>query len=61
MSVPATSHAYGIALIAVIVGAAAGIAYYQMYYIPDLYANPIIPDKILHPGDNTNISIVPGA
>lgn len=61
MSVPATSHAYGIALIAVIVGAAVGITYYQMYFIPELNAKPIIPDKVLHPGANTAISIVMGS
>ncbi len=61
MSLPASSHAYGIALIAVIVGAAAGISYYQLYYIPELNAKPIIPEKVLRPGDTVTITIVPGA
>ena len=61
MSVPTTSHAYGIALIAVIVGAGVGVTYYQLYYIPELNAKPIISDKVLHPGDTTTITIVPGA
>ena len=61
MSVPSSSHAYGIALIAVIVGTAVGVSYYQLYYIPELNAKPIISDKVLHPGDTTTITIVPGA
>lgn len=61
MSVPTSSHAYGIALIAVIVGAGVGVTYYQLYYIPELNAKPIISDKVLHPGDTTTITIVPGA
>ncbi len=61
MSVPTSSHAYGIALIAVIIGAAVGISYYQQFFIPELNAKPIIPEKVLHPGATTNIIIVPGA
>lgn len=61
MSVPSSSHAYGIGLIAVIVGAAVGVSYYQLYFIPELNAKPIIPEKVLHPGDTTTIIIVPGA
>jgi plastocyanin len=61
LSVPSSSHAYGIGLIAVIVGAAVGVSYYQLYFIPELNAKPIIPEKVLHPGDTTTIIIVPGA
>lgn len=61
MSLPSSSHAYGIGLIAVIIGAAVGISYYQLYFIPELNAKPIIPDKVLHPGEPLTITIVPGA
>ncbi len=61
LSLPSSSHAYGIGLIAVIVGAAIGVSYYQLYFIPELNAKPIIPEKILKPGDTTTIIIVPGA
>ena len=61
MSVPTSSHAYGIALIAVIVGAAIGISYYQQYYIPEYNAKPIIPEKILKPGQTTQIVVVSGS
>lgn len=55
------SHAYGIGLVAVIVGAAIGIGYYQIYYIPEYDAKPIIPEKVLNPGQTTKISIVAGS
>jgi len=61
LSVPSSSHAYGIGLIAVIVGAAVGVSYYQLYFIPELNAKPIISEKVLHPGDTTTIIIVPGS
>ena len=61
MSLPSSSHAYGIGLIAVIIGAAVGISYYQLYFIPELNAKPIIPEKVLKPGQQTTITIVPGA
>lgn len=61
MSVPTSSNAYGIGLIAVIVGAGIGVAYYQMYYIPEYNAKPHVDPKILAPGQTTNIVMVPGA
>lgn len=61
MSLPSSSHAYGIGLIAVIIGAAAGISYYQLYFIPEYNAKPIISPKVLNPGQQVTIIIVPGA
>ncbi len=61
MSLPSSSHAYGIGLIAVIIGAAVGVSYYQLYFIPEFNAKPIIPDKIAKPTDSLTITIVPGA
>lgn len=61
MSIPTSSHAYGIALIAVIVGAGVGVTYYQMYYIPEFNAKPHVDAKTLNPGPATPISIVAGA
>ncbi len=61
MSLPTSSHAYGIGLIAVIIGAAVGVSYYQLYFVPEQNAKPIIPEKVLKPGVNTTITIVPGA
>lgn len=42
-------------------GAAVGISYYQEYYIPEFNAKPIIPEKILKPGETMQISIVTGS
>jgi len=61
VSLPSSSHAYGIGLIAVIVGAGVGIVYYQMYFIPEFNAKPHVDAKILNPGQTTTIVIVPGA
>lgn len=48
-------------MIAVIIGAALGVSYYQLYYIPEFNAKPVIPEKVLHPSDTTSIIIVPGS
>ena len=61
MSLPSSSHAYGIGLIAVIIGAAVGVSYYQLYFVPESNAKPIIPDKVKHPGQTITISIIKGS
>ncbi len=61
MNLSTSSHAYGIGLIAVIVGTGVGIAYYQLYFMPEYNASPPIPTKILEPSYTTTISIIPGA
>lgn len=61
MSFSTSSHAYGIALITVVVGAAISIGYYQLFYIPEFNAKPIIPEKVKNPGQTTQISIVTGS
>lgn len=61
MSVPSSSHAYGIGLIAVLVGTGVGVVYYQMYFIPEFNAKPHVDEKTLNPGQTTNIVMVPGA
>ena len=61
MSLPSSSHAYGIGLIAVIIGAAVGISYYQLYFIPEYNAKPHLDPKIINPGQTTDIAIVSGS
>ena len=61
MSKPTSSHAYGVAIIAMIVGMAAGISYYQLYYIPEFTAKPKIAEEVLNPPEATQIKMVPGA
>lgn len=55
MSKPTSSHAYGIGIIAMIVGLAAGISYYQLFYIPELTAKPKIAEEILNPTHAENL------
>ncbi len=43
------------------VGAAIGVSYYQIYFIPELNAIPLISDKIKNPEQTTAISIVKGS
>jgi len=62
MSAPTSSHAYGIGLIALIVGMSATMVFYTSFYLPESLAKPSVSDHILHPeGDDFVIEIVPGA
>jgi plastocyanin len=61
LSIPTSSHAYGIGLIAVIVGTGVGIVYYQMFFIPEFNEKPHLDPKIINPGQTTSIAIVAGA
>jgi len=61
LSKPTSSHAYGIGIIAMIVGLAAGISYYQLYYLPELTAKPKISEEILNPHEETIINIIKGS
>lgn len=44
-----------------IFGAAIGIGYYQLYYIPEYNAKPILPEKVIQPEQNIQIAIVAGS
>ncbi len=62
MSAPASSHAYGIGLIALIVGMSATVVFYTSFYLPESLARPSVSDHILHPEEEFFlIDIVPGA
>ena len=62
MSQLTSSHAYGIALIAVMVGTAVGISYYQLYFLPEYNTKPHFDNpKIINPGQTTTINIVIGS
>lgn len=58
---PTSSHAYGIGIIAMIVGVAIGISYYQMYYLPESLAKPKVSHEILEPVGVTKIDIIMGS
>ncbi len=57
----ATSHAYGIGLLAVIIGMAAGLGYYQMFYLPEESAKPSVAEHILFPVKQTIIDMILGS
>lgn len=61
MSTSTTSHAYGIGLLTLLVGIAASVVFYQMFYLPESTAKPVVDEHVLHPPSKTDISMVPGS
>ena len=61
MSAPTSSHAYGIGVIAVIIGMSTFVVFYTSFYLPESLAKPSVSDHILHPEKDFIIDIVPGA
>lgn len=54
------SHAYGIGVIAVIIGMGAVMVFYTSFYLPEQMAKPSVSHEILE-ANTFNISIIPGA
>ncbi len=62
MSMPTSSHAYGIGMIALIIGMSASVVFYTSFYLPESLAKPSVSDHILHPSEEFFIvEIIPGA
>ncbi len=61
MSTPTSSHAYGVGLIALIVGMSVVMVFYTSFYIPESLAKPSVSEHILNPEKELIIEIVPGA
>ncbi len=61
MSTPTSSHAYGIGVIAVIIGMSVFVVFYTSFYIPESLAKPSVSEHILHPEKDFIIEIVLGA
>ncbi len=61
MSSPTSSHAYGIGMIAIIIGMSVSIVFYTSFYIPESLAKPSVSEHILNPDGDFIIEIVPGA
>jgi len=61
MSKSTSSHAYGISVIAIIVGLSVGLGYYQMFYLPETLAKPSVSHEILEPTESITISMIPGS
>jgi len=61
MSMPTSSHAYGIGVIAVIIGMSVSVVFYTSFYIPESLAKPSVSEYILNPDSDFIIEIVSGA
>lgn len=61
MSVPASSHAYGIGIMTVIIGMTIGITFYSVYYLPESLAKPSVAEHILNPVKETFIEMIIGS
>ncbi len=61
MSSPTSSHAYGIGVIALIIGMSVSIVFYTSFYIPESLAKPSVSEHILNPEGDFIIEIVLGA
>jgi hypothetical protein len=58
---PTSSHAYGIGVIAVIIGMSVFVVFYTSFYIPESLLKPSVSEHILNPEEDLIIEIVPGA
>ena len=56
-----SSHAYGIGVIAVIIGMSVSVVFYTSFYLPESLAKPSVSEHILNPSEDFIIEIVPGA
>lgn len=61
MSMPTSSHAYGIGVIAIIIGMSAFVVFYTSFYLPESLLKPSVSEHILNPEEDLIIEIVPGA
>ena len=56
-----TSHAYGIGIIAIIVGASVSVVYYTSFYLPESLAKPQVDERILEPVKSSIIEMILGS
>ena len=61
MSTPTSQHAYGIGVIALIIGMSVSIIFYTSFYIPESLEKPSVSEHILNPEKDFIIEIVLGA
>ena len=61
MSMPTSSHAYGIGVLALIIGMSASVVFYTSFYLPESLAKPSVSEHVLHPETDFIIDIVFGA
>lgn len=58
---PTSSHAYGIGVIALIIGMSASFVFYTSFYLPESLTKPSVSEHILNPETELIIEIVLGA
>ena len=56
-----SSHAYGVGIIAIIIGSSVGVVYYTSFYLPESLAKPSVSEEILEPVKNTIIEMIEGS
>ena len=56
-----SSHAYGIGIMAIIIGSSVGVVYYTSFYLPESLAKPSVDEHILHPVKETIIEMIEGS
>lgn len=61
MSTATSSHAYGIGVIALIIGMSATMVFYTSFYLPESLLKPSVSEHILNPDTALIIKIVEGA
>ncbi|HJJ23497.1 MAG TPA: plastocyanin/azurin family copper-binding protein [Nitrosopumilus sp.] len=61
MSASTSSHAYGIGVIALIIGMSASVVFYTSFYLPESLEKPSVSAHILNPEGDFIIEIVLGA
>ena len=61
MSKATSNHAYGIGVIALIIGMSVSVIFYTSFYVPESLAKPSVSEHILNPETDFIIEIVPGA
>ncbi len=61
MSAPTSQHAYGVGVIALIIGMSVSVIFYTSFYLPESLAKPSVAEHILNPEKDFIIEIVLGA
>ena len=61
MSKATSSHAYGIGVIALIIGMSVSFVFYTSFFVPESLLKPSVSEHILNPEIDFIIEIVPGA
>ena len=61
MSKARSSHAYGIGVIALIIGMSVSFVFYTSFFVPESLLKPSVSEHILNPEIDFIIEIVPGA